>query len=599
MRSRGHRPARLYRLRSNAVAEVKGRGLFPQDEGSETVVIHMKTVHECLADYDTTLLRAIAERLGVELTTNQQRGMVQEVADVLLDTDRVREVLTWLSTEERQALDTLLVHGGRMRVHRFAQRFGTIRRFGPGSMAREAPWRTPASPAEGLWYRGLMSRAFAQEADTAVEFFFIPSDLMSLLPPPQADRKPFVVPLADEPSAVTLGDLALIDDMCMFLALVQNRTVRLKEDRLPPDEMEHLQAQFVGEGGPRLTFLYYMARAVHLVQVEGPRLRLDRDRVREWLKRPRPEQIWTLQEAWSKDTAWNDLWHVPGIRCEDTGWRNDPVLARESVLGLLSRCQTEAWLSIPGFVDAVRERAPDYARPNGDFESWYIRDVRTGEYLTGFEHWDQVEGALLTYLLSGPLHWLGLISLGFREGWKKPSSFRLTPWGTAFLGLSDVSPEELPPQPARVAPDGTVTLAREFSLHDRFQLSRIAEWVASGPEYVYVITPAALGRALSANIQVEMVERFLQRISEGSVPAAAVARLRSWAEYYGHVRLRHATILETRTPQLMSELRAHERIKGYLRQALSPTIVLVRDRDWAPLIKELHLAGYLPEIIED
>jgi hypothetical protein len=115
---------------------------------------------------------------------------------------------------------------------------------------------------------------------------------------------------------------------------------------------------------------------------------------------------------------------------------------------------------------------------------------------------------------------------------------------------------------------------------------------------VYALTSMALGRALSAGIEVERIERFLLRISDDHAPAAALARLRDWAGRYGRVRLRRVAILETRTPQLMAELRAHERIRGYLRQALSPTMVLVRESDWGLLIQELHRAGYLPEILK-
>jgi hypothetical protein len=48
----------------------------------------------------------------------------------------------------------------------------------------------------------------------------------------------------------------------------------------------------------------------------------------------------------------------------------------------------------------------------------------------------------------------------------------------------------------------------------------------------------------------------------------------------------------------MAELRAQERIRGYLRQAVSPTVTLVRESDWDLLLQELHRAGYLPEILE-
>jgi len=77
-----------------------------------------------------------------------------------------------------------------------------------------------------------------------------------------------------------------------------------------------------------------------------------------------------------------------------------------------------------------------------------------------------------------------------------------------------------------------------------------------------------------------------------------LARLRGWAERYGQVAVRRVLILETHSAQVMSELRRHERIHGYLRQALSPTMACVRESDWPRLTEELYRAGYLPEIIQ-
>ena len=77
-----------------------------------------------------------------------------------------------------------------------------------------------------------------------------------------------------------------------------------------------------------------------------------------------------------------------------------------------------------------------------------------------------------------------------------------------------------------------------------------------------------------------------------------MARISGWAGQHGHVRLRHAAILETRNAQVMHQLCAHERIRAYLRQPLSPTVALVRESDWETLVQELHRAGYLPEILD-
>jgi hypothetical protein len=559
---------------------------------------NMKTLYESLLNYDITLLRAIAERRGIELSTDPEQDRVQELASALLRPESVDETLAWQSPEERHALEALLAQDGRMRAHRFAQQFGEIRRFGPGSLAREAPWRAPVSAAEGLWYCGLIARAFAEEADTVVEFVFIPSDVMPLLPSPEAARAAFSVPEAEQPHTTTVGDLSLIDDLCTMLALARERQLYLRHGQLAPEASLLLQEQLLVPDEARIEFLSHLAQAGGFVQLVGRTLGLSRERVQHWLGGSRQQQIVALQEIWREDAGWNDLWHVPDIRCEETGWRNDPVRARHMVLDLIGRCPTAQWLSISGLVAAVREQFPDYARPDGDFESWYIRDVRTGEYLTGLEHWDRIEGALLVYLIAGPLHWLGIVSLGFKQGWQKPSSFRITPWGAVFLGLALFPLAQLPAQPALVTPDGEVHISREAPLSDRFQLARVADWRASGQEYVYAITAPSLARSLGSGIEVKRIEGFLTRISGDPLPAAMLARIRGWAARYGQVSLHRVVVLEARSPEVMSQLRQHERIRGYLRRVLSPTISLVRESDWPRLTDELYRAGYLPEIIQ-
>ncbi|MBN1640453.1 MAG: helicase-associated domain-containing protein [Anaerolineae bacterium] len=553
---------------------------------------------ECMSDHDTVMLRAIAERRGVEPGTSHQPDLAAQIAEALLDPASVAEALDWLSEREREAIDALLVHGGRMRLHRFEQLAGPIRRFGPGSLAREAPWRSPVSAAEGLWYRGLISRSFAEEGGIAVEFAFIPSDLRPLLPPPSTSASSFDVPRAEDPFRAAPGDPSAIDDVCTLLALAYAGALAQHEGQMADAAVQQAQAQLLDPDRERLAFLYHTMQSAGLVQARGRAVHFVRDRARDWLSQSRPQQLRVLQEAWRGDNSWNDLWHVPSIHCEETGWHNDPVAGRASAVELLGRCPGDAWLSIEGFVDAVRAQAADFMRPDGDFDSWYIRDARSGAYLMGFEYWAQVEGALLTYLLTGPLHWLGLISLGYREGWEKPTAMRITPWGAAFLGRSHAALDELPLQAARVSPDGVVTIPRTAPLSDRIQLARIAEWRASGQDYVYALTPTSVGLALGDGIEVARIERFLMRISDESVPAAALARMRSWASRFGQVRLRRATILETQNPQVMQELRADGRIRPFLRHALSPTIAVVREADWRTLIQELHRLGYLPQIIE-
>ena len=69
----------------------------------------------------------------------------------------------------------------------------------------------------------------------------------------------------------------------------------------------------------------------------------------------------------------------------------------------------------------------------GDYDSWYLRDAESGEYLRGFEHWEQVDGALVYYLITGPLHWLGILHLGASEEDGEVLALRYSSWAPRLL----------------------------------------------------------------------------------------------------------------------------------------------------------------------
>ena len=129
-----------------------------------------------LLDYDQAMLTAIAERRGVELTATAQPEMVEELAAALLDPDSVQEAITWLKPRQRAALDALLAAGGRLPAARFGHQHGAVRRMGPGRLEREKPWRDPQSPAEALYFAGLLFFAFDEIESQVLEVAFVPDN---------------------------------------------------------------------------------------------------------------------------------------------------------------------------------------------------------------------------------------------------------------------------------------------------------------------------------------------------------------------------------------------------------------------------------------
>jgi hypothetical protein len=563
----------------------------------------MKNLRQCLMDCDMAMLRAIAQKLGIELTSNRQREVVEQLAEELVQPESVADVLERLKPEERKALESLVAEGGRRKFHLFVRQYGEIRAFGPGRLERERPWENPVSTAEGLWYSGLVYRAFDEvggkprQGQTS-EFIFVPRDLLPLLPKVEKEPLAFVVETAPTPSVIREGDLTLMQDTCAFLSYLQNEDVKpLQDGNLPRRHIEGIIERFLvkEDEAERLAFLHHLCQRLELVHISAGFLKPNPPEAKRWLKAPRVEQLRALREAWRDDPDWNELWRVKSLRCEPTGWRNDPLLARNKILEYLARCPPEQCLSLASFTEAIKESDPDFQRPDGDYTSWYIRQVATGQYLMGFEHWEQVEGALIVHLIANPLHWLGATSLGYdAEG--TLCAFLITLWGAAFLGLPGQVPAEAALLPMVVQPDFTIIAPASGSLYDRFQLERVAAWQSSGDSYVYRMTRDSLARGLRQGIKIGMVLAFLKRASGGKVPRNAGSALRSWDKRRGQIRLRKALLLQVESELTLEELSTAPQTRAYLREIISPKVVIVAQKDWPKLLDELRKLGYVPKV---
>lgn len=558
----------------------------------------VRSLQQCLLDTDLVHLQAIARFWDVELTAGRQRDAAVDLAEAMATPEAVTRAWEALATGPRRALERLLAAGGKMPFLTFTRDWGEIRTMGPARMEREQPWLAPISPAEGLWYSGFIYRAFEQGATGAYEVIFIPPELLAHLPVPPTPPRALALEALPAPPEVRADGGALLDDACTLLAYLQNEPVRPDADGdWPSGHTARLARQLRDPDPARLAFLRHLVRHLGWLRVaDSGRVRPEPAPVMAWLQSSAAQQRETLATAWRDDSTWNDLFHVPTLRPEDTGaWRNDPLLARQAILRHLQACTPGAWYSLDGFVTAVKQTDPDFQRPGGDYKTWYIRDAATGAYLSGFESWDAVEGALIRYLLTGPLTWLGLVDLGGPS-----ASFRLTPAGAAFLGLVDESERkgqaEQEALPLRVGDDFTVVVpaARRY---ERFQLSRVADWVRTGEPYVYRITPTSLERARRQGIPVARVLDFLSRVTAAPVPRFVEAALRRWEARGAEARIERAVLLRLASEELMAQVMSSPPVRRLIREQVGPTAALVNDRDWPRLILALGEVGLLPDVI--
>ena len=475
-------------------------------------------------------------------------------------------------------------------------------------MEREQIWRDPISPAEGLWYRGFISRAFEQGPEGTYEVVFVPPELLAHLPTQTAPPPSIALEPTPDPAVVRSSGDALLDDACTLLAYLQNE--RLRPDSAgdwPANHVARLTRRLRDPDPARLAFLRHLARSLGWLRVtDSNRLRPDPEPVTAWLQSPTAQQRSALASAWRDDPTWNDLFHVPTLRPEDTGgWRNDPLLARKSILRHLKTIHREpaerrgpdTWYALDDFVAVIRRADPDFQRPDGDYTTWYIRDAASTAYLSGFENWDDVEGALIRYVITAPMAWLGLTNVGVAAPDGPPiTTFRLTLAGAAFLNLAD------PPSEPEPAP---LTLRTDFSVrvpptrrYERFQLARVADWVRTSDPFVYRLTPNSLERARQQGIPVARVLEFLRQVTSAPVPRFVEAALTRWDARGAEARLERAVLLRLSGEELMAQVASSPSTRHLIREQISPSAALVRERDWPRLVAALGEMGLLPDVVD-
>lgn len=558
-----------------------------------------RTLLASLVDYDKVMLDALASMRGALLSSSNPLHAARELAEQLCTPTSLALTLAELSDEAREALHTLQRAGGWMESPRFTRRFGAVRPMGPGRMQRERPWEAPANATEALYYRGLIFQGFHRVDEHMVEVFYIPQDVLPLLPPPPPSPVAPTLPAIDPPPHRASSARALIEDVFHLLVHTYRHAILLEDDDRPAAAhrrtLDALAMPQPRAGAPpyaaddRLVFLLHLCRVAGLVVRHRDRLVLQRENVRRWLQSPAAERFATLQVAWRDDPTWCDLRYVPTLKLPSPDWHSDPLPARHIVLRMLSRCSPGTWYRIEDLVAAIKAYEPDFQRPDGDYSIWYLHD-RDGRPLLGFEHWDEVEGALIRHLITQPLYWLGVVELGWQAEAGAPVAFCVTRHAAALVGQAPLPEEAAPDTPAFVfGEDFTVRVAPHARLYERFHLARFADRVKQeGDVAVYRLSPDGVRQLMRQGVRADQLVRFLLRISRGQTPRRVLETVKRWCGGTA-AHLERVLVLRLADAAQLAQLRRDPVARAWLGEQIGPTSVLV------PVIYEARLRRWLRE----
>lgn len=549
----------------------------------------MRSLIQALTEHELITLRIIGEWWELDLSGTDKKESVKILAEVLSQVDMQKELL-FLPPEEADALNDLVAQDGRIAVNIFSRNHGEVRLMGPGRMEREEPWLEPISPTEALWYRGFIYRAFDDTAEGVLEFYFLPSEILTNFPQPQViaaveeETELQLRPLKSTPDVWQEADVSAVDDLTALMTIA----MRLSGDSKNPIDFDNF---LLNPDADRRSLLLTLANELSLVRRENGSLRPTRSAI-GWLKKGRDAQLCSLGDAWS-NSEWNDLCHTTGLRCEGENWHNDPILARTALLDVMPH--TNNWYRISDLVQTIKTTNPDFQRPDGNYDTWYIKETGNQHYLAGFDSWDQVEGRLIRFLIQYPLYWLGMTELADADDGIK-SAYRLTKRALAFLN-GIVPDENEKPSPIIVEADGKIIVPINATRYNRFQVARISEAypVEAGKPYLYQLTPKALEQAARQGIKPDRILNFLVQAGERPLSKSVHRAIARWQEKGVEAILESVVVLRVNDESILQTLRTNPRTRDYIGESLGDLAVVIKPGMWGKLRAATTQLGLLLE----
>jgi len=526
----------------------------------------MPDIYHALLGHDLGHLHIIAECWGVELQSNDLNTATKELAATLLDSERIADLIASLPPPAHEALNELTKSNGRIPYAIFIRQFGNIREMGTGKRDRERPHLKPSSTSEVLFYRALIARAFFDTNKGPQEFIYIADDLFSLIlvGAQHVAPLPNVEPLG---RGATPGEKAhlipptdrILDDATTLLA-----TFRLGREIIPDSK------------------LLSLLQSTELLKKNIPQA----EAVRKFLEASRADALKMLIEAWQESETFNELRLMPGMLYEGE-WKNQPLVTRQFLLNLLDTIPDDKWWNLNSFISDIKNKYPDFQRPAGDYDSWFIKHESDGRYLRGFESWDEVDGALIRFFITDVLYWLGTVELASPEEGKEIIAFKLLNVENLMLKAEDAK--------LHISSQGKIIIPRFAPRTVRYQVARFCEWDdGKSDEYKYRITPRSLTKAKEQGLKVEHLLTLLAKNSDAGIPPVLVKALKRWEVNGTEARAESQIVLKVSKPEVLEELRKSKAAR-FLGEPLGPTTIIVKSGATQKVLDAMTELGLLAE----
>jgi len=590
-------------------------------------------IKQVLQSYNHKVLKAMAAVSSVTVNSQRKAAHVKTLARTLYNKEAVERALPQLSARERRALDLLITFGGSSTSQRLKQ---ALKRealiedhpksqdsYGYSYAVEGDPYRHDSPYFEDVAIRltclGLIiSEGNSNPYSSVIGFapgiqLVIPPQVMPHLPEVTFKENTAVPPIDIKAEA---SARIFQRDLYLYWSFVRDHEVGLtQQDYLFKRDLKKINETLLvggnmGKGmgekkNPRLHFIRLLLQEMDLLKVRPSRSVVNAIQVSNfWGASPLARVKKTFQ-TWRDKVFWNELRYLPGITVQ-AGYTPDlsPVaVARKRVLDHLTELPMGEWVAQDRLINHLRMT---------DYEFLFSREVPAQRYHYGYGYyssgydtpyaayrnslgwqfspitdeaqgWEVVEAQFIRNILNGPLHWMGLVDLGYtgrvdEDGAAlQPVAYRITEIGAWLLGLGE-SPK-LPADEGQVVVQPNFQIFALDPISDQVlaTLDQFAERVSAERAIEYKLTRESVYAGQQKGWTARQVTEYLEETSGAPLPQNVARTMEEWEALYRRIVIHRRTALaQTATSQVMDALLADETLAALLGRRLTPTVALLK-----------------------
>ncbi len=607
-----------------------------------------KAITTLLDSYNSNTLWEMARAAQLPHTTGKKLSKGELLAlmqQEFFKPKRLKEVYQHLTRTERDVLNRLLLHEGKISSRQFKRqllragvvteapsppeaekpRYGYAR--GHAIYGRSVPHIGSPSPPKSTIFEDVLARltlkglVFSAETEIATtggssyklqlhpaEAVYVPAFVSRHLPPPE----PIPVTVKEwQPSHTLPGDPQL------FL-----RDLYLYWDTVRRSPVDMIQVGFVGKRGlkqlnaalltpdptldsakqedetSRLYLLRQLLQALKLLTPQNGILHTTVKNSRaipDFWQRTTAEQVTAVLAAWrTVPTPFRFNTKLPYYQFEA-----NTRLACHHLLNILTKMPAAAWTEREEVLTSLQEQNSSFLfNERGYIESG--RGYYYGNQQQSLNDMDKLEQRFVAEVAVQFLLPLGLVELGYNNPPTNPLdwyAYRLTSLGTAVLHQKPFSGETITGQ-IIIQPNFQILAMGPVPLSTLAQLDLFAErQKVDRSAFEYHLSRQSVYAAQQMGYPVAEIERFLEAASPHDLPQNIRRSLAEWAAHHDRIVFRrHVTLLQAADEALLERLLNGAETGKLLARPVSSQVALVKSKQQEKLVSALQAEGLLPAI---